>query len=163
MPKPCSVAAYTLLRSPRYVWIHRAWDHFLLLDACVAHLRHYFRLRCYYTFTPKARFLIWSMERVAELSCITSQVQADGTVADEVWLDPQCPPLFFFFFLSLVCVSRLPLPCRTCWWCPCLPTQRRPKTLSGRSVALPSSWAGRLWLKILGIKHDYRLIWKRWF
>lgn len=42
-------------------------------------------------------------------------------------------------FSFLVCVSRLHLSCRVCYWFPCLPMQRRPRTLTGRSAPLSTS------------------------
>lgn len=58
-------------------------------------------------------------------------------------LDPLCARLSLSLSVSLafvlVFVSRLHLSCRTCWWCPCLPTQRRQRTPTGRSAALPAS------------------------
>lgn len=39
-------------------------------------------------------YFIWNKTETGFV-CITSQIQADGSVADEVQLDPECPPLFF--------------------------------------------------------------------
>lgn len=44
----------------------------------------------------------------------------------------------FLSSLSVWFASRLHLSCRTCWWCPCLPTQRRPRTHTGRSADPPA-------------------------